>query len=108
MAKCNYCGSETELFDCGAPVCVECSNESAARRQQRANLFHKLEEATKRAESASDAFTAITSDIPSGIPHPDGIQRIKNASRELTAARDEMMKAHNRLNDFLSGVVPED
>ena len=25
MAECVYCGSETELYDCGVPVCVKCS-----------------------------------------------------------------------------------
>jgi len=47
--------------------------------------------------------------IPSGTPRPGGVQRIHNASHELTTARDEMMKAHNRLNDFLNmGIVPKD
>ena len=46
---------------------------------------------------------------PSGTPHPDGVQRIHNASHKLTQARDEMMNAHNRMNDFIErGIVPED
>jgi hypothetical protein len=37
------------------------------------------------------------------------VQRIRSASHELTAARNEMMEAHHRLNEFLeSGIVPED
>ena len=72
-------------------------------------LIQSLTEATVRANAASEAFTAIMSDIPSGIPHPDGIQRIHSASRELSTARKEMMKAHSRLHDFLSrGIIPED
>ena len=68
-----------------------------------------LTEATLRAESATTEFNGVTSDIPSFIPHPDGTQRIHNASRKLTEARDEMMKAHRRFNDFLErGIVPED
>jgi hypothetical protein len=44
-----------------------------------------------------------------GDPHPDGTQRIRNASNELTAEREAMMKAHNRLTDFLNtGIVPDD
>lgn len=75
----------------------------------RAILFRDLAEATAGTESAREAFTAITDDIPSGLPHSDGIQRIHNASRALSAARVEMLKAHSRLNDFLNrGVVPED
>jgi hypothetical protein len=47
--------------------------------------------------------------IPSFIPPPDGTQRIHNASHKLTEARNTMMKAHRRLNDFLErGTVPED
>ena len=47
-------------------------------------------------------FMEISSDNPSGIPH-------HNASRKLNAARDAMMTAHNRLNDYLSsGIVPDD
>jgi hypothetical protein len=53
-------------------------------------------------EAATEAFSAITSRIPSGIPHPDGVQLIRNVSHELTEARNEMMKAHNRVNEFLA------
>jgi len=35
------------------------------------------------------------------MPHPDGVQRIHNASGKLKAARDEMMRAHRRLNAFI-------
>ena len=63
MAKCAYCGAETELYDGETPICIKCSE--------------KLEMA-----------------IPSGLPHPDGTQRIRNASnRQLTIARNEMTRA---------------
>jgi hypothetical protein len=32
MAKCFNCGSETELFDSGTPICVECSNALEGKR----------------------------------------------------------------------------
>src|ERR1700730_9984703 len=101
MARCAYCQTETEMYESSVPICIQCSNESPARRQVRATLFHDLIEATKRAESAADTFAAVAGDIPSALPHPDGVQRIHNASHELRAARDEILKAHNRLNDFL-------
>ena len=45
----------------------------------------------------------------SGLPHPDGSQRIKNASVGLSMARKGVLKAHTRLNDYLGrGIVPED
>jgi hypothetical protein len=71
MARCAYCGTETELFEGPTPVCIHC------------------------ADVAADAFVTATSDIPSGIPHiphPDGVQRIHNASHEMTAARNELIK----------------
>jgi hypothetical protein len=46
-------------------------------------------------------------DIPSGLPQPDGSLRIQNAARALAAARNEVMQAHSRLNEFLArGAVP--
>ena len=74
-----------------------------------ATLVEALAQATLRADSACTEFTAISSEIPSGISHFDGVQRIHNASRKLTEARDEMIRAHNRLDDFLfRGIVPHD
>ena len=47
--------------------------------------------------------------VPSGLPQPDGTQRIHNASREVSLARVELIKAHNRLSDYIGcGIVPED
>jgi len=58
--------------------------------------------------AANETFSAVMSQVPSGVPHPDGTQRIHNASRELDAAREEMMKANTRLNNFIEhGIVPE-
>jgi hypothetical protein len=72
-------------------------------------VFRNLHEAVKRSEAAVAAFSAIAANIPSGTPHPDGVQRIRNASYELTAARNEMTEAHHRLSEFLeNGSVPED
>ena len=48
-------------------------------------------------------------DIPSGLPQPDGSQRIQNAAHALAAARYEVMQAHSRLDEFLApGVAPGD
>src|ERR1700693_1498820 len=41
-------------------------------------LQHELKAATERAASASAAFLDVTSQVPSGLPHPDGTQRIRN------------------------------
>ena len=42
-------------------------------------------------------------DIPSGLPKPDGTLRIQNAAHVLAAARNEVMQAHSRLDEFLAG-----
>ena len=115
MARCGYCKSETELFDRGLPVCLDCANRlqttqpSSAAEASLARLQRELKEATARAHQATDAFHAIMGDIPSSVPQPDGTQRINNVYRELSLARREMMRAHSRLTHFLdTGAIPED
>jgi hypothetical protein len=110
MERCAFCkAEETMLFENGAPICIKCDAASPEERKVRITLYRHMHEAVARAEAATDAFTAMASNIPSGIPHPDGVQRIRNASREMTAARNKMMEANARLNDYLErGIVPED
>ena len=115
MAQCSYCKADTQLFDGGVPVCVKCSEARENKREVASEhpvlnvLQNDLEEATERARAATATFDAVTEDIPSALPHPDGTQRIHNAAREVSKARVELMKAHNRLNDFVhGGTVPED
>ena len=116
MAQCAYCQAETEMYDGGVPICVVCSDTKEARSKPpateqdiRTTLFQDVFEATARNNDATREFEAVMGQFPSGVPHPDGAQRIKNASSSLTIARKEKMKAHNRLNDYLGrGIVPED
>ena len=116
MAQCAYCKTETFLYDGGVPICLECADARDAKskppeteRRIRTILMEALTQATARSRAASEAFTAVMGDIPSALPHPDGTQRIHNVSRALSAAREEVMQAHTRLNEFLSrGIIPED
>jgi len=109
MAQCAYCKTETELYEARTPVCLHCANLSPQKRAIRCKLYRDMSRAVERADAANEAFAAIASSIPSGAPHPDGVQRIHNVARELTEARDAMTKAHNRLTDFLNtGIVPDD
>lgn len=58
---------------------------------------------------AKERFWNITKDLPSGLPHPDGMKRIQNARRDESAALDRYIHALRRLNDFvLDGVVPDE
>ena len=98
-----------QLYEGKVPVCLRCADEPQEKRQAKAVLLKELHDATERADDASDVFLAITGEVPSGVPHPDGTQRIHNASHELTAAREALMKAHDRLNDFIiEGNIPDD
>lgn len=72
-------------------------------------LQQELKEATERAATASAAFLDVTSQVPSGLPHPDGTQRIRNIAHELAFARTELMRAHSRMDAFLvCGIAPDD
>lgn len=109
MAACTYCGIETQLHVNDVPMCVHCLDLTPERRAVRAQLFQQWGEAVKRADSANNAFMEVTGTVPRGMPDSDGIQRIKNVSRQLSVARKEMITAHDRLNDFLErGIVPDD
>ena len=82
---------------------------SLDRRNARARLFDDLQEAIERTEGAKRAFVEVTGEIPSGLPPEEGLERIRNASRELITARSEMMKAYKRLDEFLvQGSIPEE
>jgi len=116
MAQCAYCKAETYLYDGGVPICLQCSAAQDAKRKPpameqsiRTTLLQDMLEATARNNEASEEFESVMGQLPSGLPNPDGVQRIKNASTKLSIARKGMMTAHNRLHDFLSrGIVPED
>ena len=100
MQLCARCGAETELNDNGVPICLSCS--------VRERLTQEVLEATAKKADAFRKFEAVMHS-PSGLPHPDGVRRIKNASNELSVARKEMARAYERLGDYLDrGIVPED
>lgn len=114
MAECIVCKAETFVQVGTISVCINCLENQARtppRTQQeiRGALVRKIIDATARANAANETFSALTSRFPSGLPHPDGVQRIKNASRELSLARKELMAAHRRLHEFVEGGgVPQD
>ena len=115
MAECAYCKAETKLFENGVPICLVCADlctdprPPATDQQIRDILLQDVVERTAQNEQAIEEFEAIAGKIPSGIPHPDGVQRIKNASAKLATTRQELMKAHRRLDDHIGrGIVPED
>jgi hypothetical protein len=86
-------------------------DQCAARTETQIHIVLKdeLEVATEQAVQATEEFLKVTTEIPSGLPHPDGTQRIHNASHHMSQARERMSLAHKRLNDYLaSGIVPDE
>ena len=113
MVMCAHCKTqETRFYVSGIPICVECAvgkPKPSSTASIQAVLTRDLHEATLWVKSATMEFNAVTSNIPSLVPQPDGTQRIHNASRALKMARAELKIAHNRLDDFLSrGIIPDD
>src|SRR5579872_2345251 len=110
MAKCTYCGAETQLFDSGIPVCVRCDGTRLSKREQIAqSLRQRLEKARERRETANQRFQAAMRRVPGGTPAPDGSYQIQQASREYHEALESLTKAVRDLNSFLSnGSVPPD
>lgn len=116
MTICALCESEADLAIDSIPLCEECAGKPESEigrlntaRQIRAALQRELLASTARAHAAAEALSAIMRDIPSGLPQSDGSQRIQNAAHALAAARNEVMRAHSRLDEFLArDVVPGD
>ena len=72
-------------------------------------LIHDVVAAATLKSEACEAFNAAIDQFPSGLPYPDGAQRVKYTSAQLSNARKILRTAHNRLDAFLNaGIVPED
>ena len=116
MALCYRCNVETFVHSDGIPVCVRCLDLKNSKRKPsqmelgiRTILVRRMVEAAARLSDATGTFMVVTNEIPSGLPHPDGIQRIQNAARELAVARKKVKEADADLNEYLNrGIVPED
>ena len=104
MANCIYCGAETSSYRSERPVCVKCAEgmdsaeamdpKQAPPKQApldndyiRRILQVEVAETNAQAEAAAAEFKAIMSSGPTGIPHPDGTQRIHQAARVEVAIR---------------------
>ena len=76
-----------------------------------AEVADRLRAELQRAESqyklSQAEFSFVLSDIPSGLPQPDGTQRIHNAARDYHTSREAFQTALDRFNDFiLRGKIP--
>ena len=51
----------------------------------------------------------VMNDIPSALPHPDGVGRILSISQDIANAKKSISSAHSRLTEFLDrGTIPGD
>ena len=116
MSACAHCRGDTGLYSNGLPVCADCakdlkinSNTLYSPDPIRERLTADVLNTTAKKNEAFRRFEATMLHFPSGMPHPDGVQRIKNVSNNLTVARKEMQSAYTRLKDYLdAGIVPKD
>ena len=72
-------------------------------------LENQFSAALQRRNRASAAFEEVHREISSGLPHPDGVQRIIDTSKELAVAMAELRRCVSRIADFeVRGIVPDD
>ena len=107
MVRCSYCGRETALYRAGVPTCINCIHRLPPSVHTR--LTQDLLEATAELDAVKVIHNQSLGDIPSGLPHPDGAQRIHSIAQQLSSANQKVNRAHSRLTDFLDkGIVPEE
>jgi hypothetical protein len=104
MAICAFCKApKAQSYEYGVPICADCLGISNRNTDIYSALVQDLTEATFRFEAASTQFKFLIANLPSGgLRHLNGTLQIQNASQALTAARKEMGRAYDRLDDYLS------
>jgi hypothetical protein len=72
-------------------------------------LHREFERATEDLDVAKRNFLRACSDVPGGLPHPDGARRLQKTAYAQNAAMRNLAEAMHRLNAFLlNGAVPAD
>ena len=64
------------------------------------SLAERLRLAQTAFETARDAFKEATSKIPSPLPHPDGVQSIKNTGSDYRGALNLYAAALQEFSEF--------
>lgn len=79
------------------------------REKVEASLLHELRRTQEIYERQRKQFTAVISEMPTGIPYLDSQTAITNARSVTSSALESYSRALRNFNDFvLNGVVPED
>ena len=72
-------------------------------------LAKELDAARRNHVDAQKTFDAMVNDTPSGLPYPDGVFRLEQASKDSRRALESYYAALRRYSDFmLRDVMPED
>jgi len=75
----------------------------------RVSLTREAEKAQERFKAEAENFNKVVHDLPSLIPYPDSVTRIKLAASQHNDALEAYRMAVKRLNDYvLYGITPED
>jgi hypothetical protein len=70
-------------------------------------LRDDLQKAREHRNEAARRFHEITDQVPTGIPYPDNVDRIKAASQEYASAIQAVEEASKAQSDFLLyGMIP--
>jgi anti-sigma-K factor RskA len=78
------------------------------REQIEAILAQDVERAETVWRWEQNRFAAVVAEIPSGLPHPDGMTRIKVAGERHNRALQDYRKALNEFNAFtIGGIIPD-
>jgi hypothetical protein len=97
MASCSQCGSETELFVIGVPICIKCGmqNEHDGANNELTAARHDYE----RARQEFYRLLQTSKDLPNG--HPDGTALLHAGNQVLHEAGRKLSKALVRYQDIL-------
>ena len=72
-------------------------------------LTNELAAAHSRHTAAANRFHLLLKEVPSGLPHPDGSQRIHAAGKEAHDALEAYVRALKRFTDFsVHRVIPSE
>jgi hypothetical protein len=76
-------------------------------RQTEEHLLLEVDVARQEFFESLAGFNAVIADIPSHLPAPDGVQRIRNVARQRDVAYAKYRSALKRLSDHLANDTPK-
>ena len=79
------------------------------REGVRQRLTREVQETKEQFKTEAAKFRAVVRDVPSGLPYPDSVTRVKIAAHDHNEALEAYKKAVARLNDYTQrDIIPVD